>query len=278
MEQALEEKSVQDSMQDSEQEAPRIIQQVFKRVEKKYLVNTEQFNRLIPLLEQYMHYDEYGLTTICNIYFDNSSYELIRTSIERPSYKEKFRIRSYGVPTEDDTVFLEIKKKYKGVVYKRRIPFKLKEAREILDTLYASKRLTGNIIPEGGEPYSKYGILNDYTNNQMMHEIEYIINHYKLHASWFVAYDRFAMFGNDDPEFRVTFDKNIRTRTDELTLDAGDRGAKIIKDGCYLMEIKTTGAMPMWLVKELSDMKLYPYSFSKYGNAYKRKVMEEHAE
>ena len=94
MEQALEEKSVQDSMQDSEQEAPRIIQQVFKRVEKKYLVNTEQFNRLIPLLEQYMHYDEYGLTTICNIYFDNSSYELIRTSIERPSYKAKLRIRS----------------------------------------------------------------------------------------------------------------------------------------------------------------------------------------
>ena len=134
--------------------------------------------------------------------------------------------------------------------------------------------MIGSVVPESDDPESKFGILNDYTNNQMMHEIEYIINHYKLHPSWFVAYDRFALFGNDDPEFRVTFDQNVRTRTDDLTLDAGDRGVRILQEGMYLMEVKTTGAMPLWLVDKLSELKLYPYSFSKYGTAYKKKVME----
>ena len=259
--------------QQTDQSVHRYIQ-VFKRVEKKYLVSEEQFQELREVIEEHMQYDEYGLTTICNIYFDNESFQLIRTSIEKPSYKEKFRIRSYGIPTDDDTVFLEIKKKSKGVVYKRRIPFMLKEAREVLEKIYASDELYDIIHPEGTEPGSKFNILNDYSNGQIMHEIEYIINHYKLHPSWFVAYDRVALFGNDDPEFRITLDKNVRTRTDHLTLDAGDAGERILDEGYSLMEVKTKGGMPLWLVRELSKLKLYPYSFSKYGNAYKRKVME----
>lgn len=250
------------------------VQQVFKRVEKKYLVDSERFNELMPVLEEHMAKDQYGLHTICNIYFDTEDYELIRTSNEKPVYKEKFRIRSYGVPSDDSTVFLEIKKKCEGVVYKRRIPFKLKEAREILDTVYNGSVLIGNIVGGADAPDSEYSVLNDTDNRQIMHEIEYIIKHYGLMPRSYIAYDRIALFGVDEPELRITFDQNVRTRDEELQLSAGDYGKCLLDEGLYLMEIKTNGAMPLWLVHKLSDMQMYPYSFSKYGNAYKRKIME----
>lgn len=250
------------------------VQQVFKRVEKKYLVDSEQYDELMPVLEEHMEHDRYGLHTICNIYFDTVDYELIRTSIEKPRYKEKFRVRSYGVPSDEDTVFLEIKKKCNGVVYKRRIPFKLSEARSVLDTVNHGNALYGNVVGGVDAPDSEYSVLNDVDNRQIMHEIEYIIKHYQLVPRSYIAYDRIALFGVDEPELRITFDQNVRTRDEDLQLSAGDYGKRLLDEGLYLMEIKTNGAMPLWLAHKLSEMKLYPYSFSKYGNAYKRKIME----
>lgn len=240
--------------------------QVFKRVEKKYMLLKEEFDRLYPVLLQHMSEDVYGLHTICNIYYDTEDYELIRTSIEKPKYKEKFRVRSYGVPQEDDTIFLEIKKKCNGVVYKRRIPLPYNEAMEVLDIISGGK-LIGNDVGE------KSG-LELYENAQILHEIEYIINHYSLSPKTYIAYDRIALFGVDEPELRITFDQNIRARFDNLTLAAGDEGEVILGDDRYLMEIKTNGAMSLWLVHTLTNMGIYPYSFSKYANAYKREILE----
>ncbi len=240
--------------------------QVFKRVEKKYMLSKDALSRLYPVLLEHMSEDKYGQHTICNIYYDTDDYELIRTSIEKPSYKEKFRVRSYGVPAEDDIVFLEIKKKNAGVVYKRRIPFKYSEAMEVL-RLISGGRLVGNDVGE------RLG-LDSYGNIQILHEIEYIINHYGLFPKSYIAYDRIALFGMDEPELRITLDKNIRERFYDLTLIAGDHGEKILGDDMYLMEIKTNGAMPLWLAKLLTDMGIYPYSFSKYANAYKREILE----
>lgn len=250
------------------------VQQVFKRVEKKYLVDSSQFEELMLVLEEHMSKDMYGLHTICNVYFDTKDFELIRTSIEKPVYKEKFRIRSYGVPSDDDTVFLEIKKKCNGVVYKRRIPFKLSEAKKVLDTVEHGDVLYGNVVGGVDAPESEYSVLNDVDNRQIMHEIEYIIKHYGLVPKSYIAYDRIALFGIDEPELRITFDQNVRTRDDNLQLSAGDYGNRLLDEGLYLMEIKTNGAMPLWLARKLSEMEMFPYSFSKYGNAYKRKVME----
>ena len=97
-------------------------QNVFKRYEIKYLISQEQKRIVLEAMEQKMALDKYGRTTIRNIYFDTDSYRLIRRSIEKPAYKEKLRIRSYCKAQPNSTVFVELKKKYKSVVYKRRVP------------------------------------------------------------------------------------------------------------------------------------------------------------
>ncbi|MDE6636520.1 MAG: VTC domain-containing protein, partial [Lachnospiraceae bacterium] len=155
------------------------IQQVFKRVEKKYLVDTEQYDELMAVLALHMNTDEYGLHTICNVYYDNVNHDLIRVSIDKPVYKEKFRVRSYGIPSSEDTIFLEIKKKAGGVVYKRRIPFKLREATEILKKINESDKMSGIIVGIDSNN-SVYPVFDEISNRQIRHEIEYIIKHYNL--------------------------------------------------------------------------------------------------
>lgn len=226
----------------------------------------------MQVLSEHMKTDQYGEHTICNVYYDNVNNDLIRTSIEKPAYKEKFRVRSYGIPYEDDTVFLEIKKKCSGVVYKRRIPLKLRDAKRILDTISRSDKVNGNIVSRDVND-SEYSIFDDISNRQIMYEIEYVIKHYGLIPDTYIAYDRVALYGIDEPELRITFDKNVRTRKNKLALEEGDYGELILEQGKYLMEIKTNGAMPYWLAGYLSKMKIYPFSFSKYGTAYKNQLL-----
>ncbi len=245
---------------------PEAVKQVFQRVEKKYLLESEQFNQLMGFMSEYMQKDIYDKYTICNVYYDTKDFELIRTSIEKPVYKEKFRVRSYGVPSSDDLAFLEIKKKCCGVVYKRRIPASYAVVKSLLQVI------TDDTIDCKDDMYRRIEALNYGSNMQIMHEIEYIINHYRLYPETYIAYDRTAFSGIDDPELRITFDTNIRTRRDNLTLSAGDYGTSLLDERLYIMEIKSSGAVPMWLVRILSDMHIYPHSFSKYGNDYKRRL------
>ena len=224
----------------------------FKRYEEKYMLTDAQFEMLWPLLDQYMLPDKHGQSTICNIYYDTDTYELIRKSLEKPIYKEKFRVRSYGIPTEDSSIFVEIKKKYDGVVYKRRVEGNLKTAKDFINK----------------------GIrLND--NEQIQNEIEWFLKHYKPSPKMYIAYERQAYFGKENSQFRLTFDKNIRYRLNELSPEAGDAGEKIIPDDVCLMELKTLDAVPMWLTKALSELECYPVSFSKYGTCYKRELMKK---
>ncbi len=222
---------------------------VFKRVEKKYRLNEEQYKLFRERIEPYMAVDEYGLHTICNIYYDTEDSELIRTSIEKPPYKEKLRLRSYGIPKDEDTVFLEIKKKYKGVVYKRRIALTLQEAMAYLED---------GIKPEN--------------QTQIFREIDYFIHHYHTVPKLYIAYDRIAMFGKEDDSIRMTFDQNIRSREMDMRLDHGDYGKVLSKEKMYLLEIKVSGAMPLWMSGILAELKIYPASFSKYGNIYKESI------
>lgn len=228
---------------------------VFKRVEKKYLIPCFKFNLLIKRIAPYVEMDKYGINTICNIYYDTSTYELIRNSIEGPNYKEKLRLRSYGTPSKYDMVFLELKKKYDGTVYKRRISLTLEEA----------------------ENYLEHGI-KPLVKSQILGEIDYFINLYKPEKKVFIAYDRVAFYGKDDEHLRITFDMNIRSRFHDLDLAKGSNGKNI--DNCegYLMEIKTSNAMPLWLVNTLSEYEVYPNSFSKYGNIYRQSLVNELSE
>lgn len=218
----------------------------FKRIEKKYMLSGEQYNIFREYIDGYMQVDEYGLSTICNLYYDTDSYELIRNSIEKPVYKEKLRLRSYGVPGLYDTVFLEVKKKYKGIVYKRRTALPLKEA-------YRS--IHNRKLEHGG---------------QIEAEITYFLNQYELFPRVFLAYDRIAMYCREDTDLRMTFDFNIRSRTYDIDLSCGDEGQSLFDDGRVLLEIKVSDAYPFWLVHALEECSVYPVSFSKYGTVYKK--------
>ena len=224
----------------------------FERIEMKYLISYEKYIRLRRCIDgKYMLPDEYGLTTICNIYYDTENYELIRASIGNHNYKEKLRLRCYGIPENNSSSFIEIKKKYNGIVYKRRTELKYCEAINYLNN---------NVCPESHE--------------QIFNEIDYFMRHYRPVPKIFIAYDRIAMYGVENKDFRITFDFNIRSRDNDLSLLNGSDGKYLFDNNNVIMEIKTTQAMPIWITKLLSEMKIYPTSFSKYGTIYKNKIKE----
>ncbi len=218
---------------------------VFERVEKKYLLTLPQAQSLVQSLDGRMEADSYGKHTIVNVYYDTPDFELIRKSLDRPKYKEKLRMRSYGVPKADDMVFVELKKKVDGVVYKRRAAMTLCQGERYLNT--------------GRKPGE---------DSQILREIDYAMNFYGVQPMMVVAYDRVALTCPEDPEFRVTFDGAIRYRTTELSLGRGSHGQLILPMDQTLMEVKTMGALPLWFSGILNQNKIYPTTFSKYGKAY----------
>ena len=223
-------------------------QKVFKRFEIKYLISVTQKNKILESIKDYMSLDQYGKTTIRNIYFDTPNYRIIRNSIEKPEYKEKLRIRSYIKTLNDKQVFIELKKKYNGIVYKRRLSLSFEETK---DWLLEDKKL--------------------YKTNQIINEIDYFISFYdNLKPSLFLSYEREAYYGDEDKTLRITFDSNIIARDEEVSLDTEIYGIEILPDDKILMEIKCNGGMPLWLTSILSKEKIYKQSFSKYGKAYEQ--------
>lgn len=221
-------------------------QTVFKRYETKYFLTSEQEAEFLRRIEGKMAMDQYGEHNICNIYFDTPDFDLARRSIAKPVYKEKLRLRSYGVPEGSRSkVFVEIKKKYDGVVYKRRAEMSLTEA----------------------ENYLYRGIHPD-CDTQIIREIDWFLKTNPVLPQVYLAYDRRAFAGIENPEFRLTLDRNIRARRKQLNLADGSVGEAILPDNVTLMEIKIPGIMPLWMAEILSDMKIYPASFSKYGTYY----------
>ena len=226
------------------------IQTCFKRCEKKYFVTPEQQRFLTDGMKPYMEADRYDKYTICSIYYDTADWRLIRASIEKPVYKEKLRIRSYGVPAPGDKVFVELKKKYDGVVYKRRITTELDKAEGFLTAA----------IP--GDEFGQIG-----------REIEWVQSFYAAGPKVFIGYDRQALAGKDDPELRVTFDTNLRWRSEALDLRAGDHGAPLLSPERILMEIKIPGVCPLWMSRLLSEAGVFPCSYSKYGACYQKHLI-----
>ena len=222
------------------------IQTVFERTEKKYIINAKQRRQLLEKIEEYIKPDEYGESTICSLYFDTDDYRLIRNSIEKPVYKEKLRLRSYSTPKQDSKVFLELKKKYKGIVYKRRISLPLCVA-------------TDWICTKNSHPH----------NSQIVKEIDYFMQYYEtLHPTVFLSYEREAYYSIDGSDFRVTFDENILCRQTDLSLETNAYGTPILDSGLSLMEIKCSGGIPLWMAHLLSEEHIYKTSYSKYGTAY----------
>lgn len=220
---------------------------VFKRHELKYMLTRQQKQRIVAAMAPYMNLDKYGRITIRNLYFDTDNYRLIRRSIEKPVYKEKLRIRSYVQAAPDSPVFVELKKKYKSVVYKRRISLPEKSAIEWLCGHSKCEKRT-----------------------QISAEIDYFMSYYEnMHPTVFLSYDREAYYSLAGDDFRVTFDDNVLCRSHNLSLQEDVGGIPILDDDKVLMEIKCSGGMPLWMAEILSRERLYKTSFSKYGTAYK---------
>lgn len=221
-------------------------QTIFKRYEIKYLLNEMQYRKMRETLTDYMEMDKYGESHIYNIYFDTPDYYLIRDSLDKPVYKEKLRMRSYGMDKNNGHVFVELKKKYDGIVYKRREEMEFDEA---VEYLYDGKKPSAD--------------------SQILREIDWFLKYHKnVGPKMYIAYDRTALAAKDDSGLRLTFDENIRWRSTKLDLQEDGEDHLIIGKGYYLMEVKTPASLPVWMADILDDLKLYPVSFSKYGKAY----------
>ena len=215
------------------------------------MLTTEQKERICRVLMPYMEPTAYGRTTVRNLYFDTDNYRLIRRSIERPTYKEKLRVRSYAQATCGSTVFAELKKKYDGVVYKRRLPLCEQDA---------MRWMCGETLAP--------------VNTQISREIDYFMDFYgPLKPTVFLSYEREAYEekrGNGD--FRVTFDERILCRQTDLSLTSAVYGTSLLDEGKVLMELKCSGGLPLWMTAWLSSEKLYKTRFSKYGSAYEKLI------
>ena len=222
-------------------------QERFERYEKKYRISLDQYQELMSRMITRLTPDRYGKYMISNVYLDTPDYRMIRRSLGKPAYKEKIRLRSYGVPEKGDPVFLELKKKYQGVVYKRRAEMTFEEARK----------------------YLYYGIRPE-RSGQILNEIEYACDFYEARPMVYVAYERIAFSGKEDPELRVTFDMNIRARSACPELDGGTWGTPLLGADELLMEVKIPGAMPLWMSRLFSQLQIYPTSYSKYGTYYQK--------
>lgn len=216
--------------------------ETFERVEHKYLLTKKQANKLFDLIQDHIEPDVYPRYTLYNIYYDSDDFQMISKSIEGPQYKEKLRVRSYGEVDEDGFIYLEMKKKYDGIVYKRRIQ-----------------------IPSVTETANSF---------QIKKELAYMKDFYQADKKVFIAYDRVAYAGIHESDVRITFDTNIRYRFDHLKLSDVYEDKYLLNDDQVLLEIKVMNRYPLWLTHALSFLKLTRTSFSKYGTIYS-KVLEE---
>lgn len=229
---------------------PMDTQYSFQRYEKKFWLTPSQKQALLDLVSQHIQPDAYPHYTICNIYYDTPDFRLIRASLEKPDYKEKLRCRSYGVPGRNAPVFLELKKKCCGIVYKRRIT-----------------------VPADRVELALNGISVQGQQTQIANEIAWFQQVNRTEPSVFLAYDREAYSGIQDPEVRITFDTQLRYRTTEQDLRLGDAGMAMFEDDRILMELKLPGVCPLWLSQALSQIGAFPTSFSKYGYCYTKTLL-----
>lgn len=234
--------------------------QTFKRLEDKFIIDREQLEALAPKLEEFMEYDGFcknGSYEILNIYFDSPDGGIIRRSVEKPYFKEKLRLRSYGVPKGSESpVFLELKRKSGGIVYKRRASLTYGEALRYIES--------------GEKPKCP-----DYLTGQVLSEIDYFIEKTQAAPRYFLSYERTAMFGKKDKNLRITLDGSIMARRDNLSLAAGSGGRQLLPPQSRIMEVKFLGAIPLDLARLLSDQHIYRRSFSKIGTEYKTNLLLE---
>ena len=221
---------------------------VMKRYELKYLLNKEQLNYFVNKINEHMKVDKYGVTSIASIYYDSPDYRLITKSIEKPKYKEKLRLRGYGLVNKDKPTFLEIKRKCEGIVYKRRITLTENEATNLITNKESKSK------------------------DQISRELLAFIENYKnLEPKYLIIYDRVAYY-QDNSDLRITIDMNPRYRTTHLNLHTSMEGEPLLEEGSAILEVKVQHSVPLWLTEILTKGHIYQSSFSKVGTAHLKEL------
>lgn len=229
---------------------------VFKRHELKYILTLEEYEKLLKCMNGKMQLDKYGRNRVTSIYFDTDDYKIIRKSLEKPKYREKLRVRIYGKPDLEEKAFIELKKKYKGIVYKRRISAKQSEVLKHLN--------------------DKVEILE---KSQIQREIDYFKSTYdNIKPRVYLAYEREAYFTDEDNEFRMTFDFNIKIRDEKVSLLSSEIDKEVLSNDKVLLEVKTVRGMPFWLLNFFKENNILTVSFSKYGTGYKKYILPKFVE
>jgi hypothetical protein len=226
-------------------ENPRVVTTYFQRHEQKYLLNAFQYHAFLNILDGFTRPDEYGQSTIYSIYYDNEDFEIARKALEKSAYKEKLRLRSYGIPRPLDTVYWELKKKFNGLTYKQRVP-----------VLFAGTDKYLDFMPDNS------------ARNYISDEISWFLRYYRPFPQFMISYDRLAFRGLENEALRITFDSNIRWRAEDLDFSKGPWGAPLLAKDEYLMELKIDKSIPLFLADQLTRLKIFPISFSKYRTAY----------
>ena len=222
---------------------------VMKRYELKYILSRQQTEFFREALRGHMVLDQYGRTSIASLYYDTPDYRLIRTSVEKPPFKEKIRLRSYGLATKESPVFLELKRKAYGIVYKRRVQSTI----PLVEKFFAG---SGDVCAPG----------------QINREITYFRDYYSvLVPACLIIYDREAYF-EPGGDLRVTLDFNPRYRSERLDLTVSMDGVSLLPEGSAILEIKVQQAEPLWLTSILDRGEIRKTSFSKYGEAYRQQL------
>ena len=218
-------------------------QLTFERRELKYVLDDEMRRRLERACAAHMVPDEHGDSTVRSVYLDTPSLEIARTCEEHPTYREKLRLRAYGEPQAGEPVFLELKKKLGSVVYKRRVQTSQQVALELVG---------------GARPPA----------NQIEREIAAAARrHEGIGPIAYLAYDRCAFYEQGNRDLRMTYDRRVRVRWDMPSLDVTNGTEQLLEDGLSVLEIKTSRALPGWLVYAISSLGLRQQRWSKYGTA-----------
>lgn len=253
---------------------------VFKRKEMKYLLNAEQRTVVEECCNETMEVDDYGRSRVTSLYYDTPQWSLIERSLDKPLYKEKLRVRWYGAIGEDGfpephaQVFVELKKKFKGIVYKRRLSCSFAAARAFLGGegyLSALNAYPLADIEAQEEAYSSRSL-------QIASEIQAFMKRFDgLQPAMLITCQRTALTPrlwegethdkSVQDDVRITFDEDIRYRN---LAGGSSEWSPITAPGQAVMEIKVVGPYPRWLLHAISLAQARPSSFSKYGQAYTR--------
>ncbi len=235
-------------------------QNTFQRREKKIIMDSSLLPDILQTVSEFMNPDSYNLNgipyDICNIYFDNGNRDVTRHSVSKPFFKEKLRLRCYGIPTEDSKVFFELKKKTAKIGTKRRAVLSLNDYYRFLSEGYV-------------DPSSQY------INKRVLAEIANFIDTYSAEPSVYLSYKRIAFFGKEDPNLRLTFDTEIRTRNYDLRPELGIYGELLLPKDKTIAEIKFSGAAPMWFAALMSKHGLEFSPYSKIGKEYELKILNK---